>query len=241
MAGAGARSKPERRKSEGGGKDITERIETSCGDCERPVRSNQNAMFCDLCENWFHIGCQHMPLNEYRLYMHEDHKTPWFCKMCHNRVRQLGKENKAIREENSMLKEENIELKKANSELKEQIKRLEELHEQFKDTVDKVDGLKTQIKQEIIQEIFEDIDERREKEEKKSNLIIYNVEEKSYESRQERIDNELKFCEEVFQNIETEATTRNIIEIRRIGKYNTPGANTNPRPLLVKTTDTRMK
>ena len=65
-----------------------------------------------------------------------------------------------------------------NAELMEQIKRLEELLERFKDTVNKVDSLKTQIKQEIIQEMFEDQDERREKEEKKSNLIICNVEEK---------------------------------------------------------------
>ena len=66
----------------------------------------------------------------------------------------------------------------AERRLMGQIKRLEELQEQFKDTVNMVDSLKTQIKQEIIQEMFEDQDERREKEEKKSNLIICNVEEK---------------------------------------------------------------
>ena len=85
-----------------------------------------------------------------------------------------------------MLKEESIGLQRAIAELKVQIKRLEELQEQFKDTVNNVDGLKNQIKQEIIQEVFEDLDERREKEEKKSNLIIFSVEEKTYdESRQE--------------------------------------------------------
>lgn len=240
---ASARTKLERRKSGGGGKDTLamERNDANCGDCDRPVRSNQNAMFCDLCEHWFHIGCQHMHINEYKLYMHEDYKATWFCKQCNSRVRHLSKENKAIKEENTMLKEENTGLKRANEELKEQIKLLEELQEQFHDTVNKVDGLKTQIKQEILEEVLEDLDERREKEEKKSNLIIFNVEEKTYQSRQERMDSELKFCEEIFQSIETEATTRNIIEIRRLGKYNAQGTNANPRPLLVKMTDTHIK
>ena len=123
-----------------------------------------------------------------------------------------------------------MELKRTNVELLEQIKRLEELQEQFKDTVNMVDSLKTQIKQEIIREVFEDLDEKREKEEKKSNLIIYNVEEKTYESRQERIDNEMKFCEEIFQSIEAETTTRNIVEIRRLG--NTTHKTTHLRPTL---------
>ena len=64
MAGVSAKTKLER--SEGGGRDTVERTETNCGDCDRTVRSNQNAVLCDLCEHWFHIGCQHMHVNEYR-------------------------------------------------------------------------------------------------------------------------------------------------------------------------------
>lgn len=245
----------ERRRSEGGKKDIPEGTDLNCGDCNKSVRANQNALFCDLCEHWFHIGCQHVPLSEYKLYKHDDHKAPWFCKPCHNRFKQLRKENREIKVENDKLRDENTELKKTNTELLEQIKRLEELQSQFKDTVNKVDNLKTQIKQEIIQEVFEDLDERREKEEKKSNLIIYNVEEKTYNSRQERIDRELQFCEEVFQSIGVDATNRSIVEVRRIGKYNPQNTspestttttthtttNTRPRPLLVKMTDMRIK
>ena len=131
------------------------------------VRANQNAMLCDLCEHWFHVGCQHMSSNEYKLYMHEDHKAPWFCKQCYNRFKHLGKECKAIKAENTILKEENIGLKRTNAELLEQIKRLEELQEQFKDTVNMVDSLETQLKQEIIREVFEDLDEKEKKKKRK--------------------------------------------------------------------------
>lgn len=56
---------------------------------------------------------------------------------------------------------------KENNELKDLVKRLEDM----------TDNLKHQIKQEIIQEECEDLEERIEKEE--NNIIIYNVEKTS--------------------------------------------------------------
>ena len=32
-------------------------IRNPCGMCEKPVRSNQRALLCDLCEIWFHLKC----------------------------------------------------------------------------------------------------------------------------------------------------------------------------------------
>ena len=79
-------------------------------------------------------------------------------------------------------------------------------------------------------------------------MIIFNVEGKRYESRQERIDSELKFCDEIFKKkIGVEATNRNVVEVRRIGRHNPQNeenegsTNARPRPLLVKMTDTLLK
>lgn len=76
----------------------------ACGDCNKAVRANQNGLLCELCEEeWFHIGCQKMPLAEYKIYKHEDCKAVWFCTRCGNRVKLLERENKDIREEKSEL------------------------------------------------------------------------------------------------------------------------------------------
>ena len=76
-------------------------------------------MICELCDYWFHIGCQQISINEYKLYNHEDHKAPWFCKQCYHKFRQLSKEHKEVKTENSSLRTENLDLKKANAELME--------------------------------------------------------------------------------------------------------------------------
>lgn len=46
-----------------------------------------------------------------RVYMHEEHETPWFCKQCYNRFKQLGKENIEIKVEKSNFVDKNTELK----------------------------------------------------------------------------------------------------------------------------------
>lgn len=60
-----------------------------CGDCNKAVRSNQNGLLCELCEEWFHIGCQKIPLAEYKIYKHEDCKAIWFCNKCNNKLKHL--------------------------------------------------------------------------------------------------------------------------------------------------------
>lgn len=60
-----------------------------CGDCNKAVRSNQNGLLCELCEEWFHIGCQKIPLAEYKIYKHEDCKAIWFCNKCNNKFKHL--------------------------------------------------------------------------------------------------------------------------------------------------------
>lgn len=89
--------------------------------------------------------------------------------------------------------------------------------------------------------MLEVMEENKEKEEKKTNLVIYNLEETQCENRQERIDNEIKCCEKIFRETEIEATSRNIVEVKRLSKYtardNAGRENTpKPKPLLVKLT-----
>ncbi|KAK4329506.1 hypothetical protein Pmani_000157 [Petrolisthes manimaculis] len=97
-------------------------------------------------------------------------------------------ENLALRRTNKIT-EENIILKEDNKQLINQIRSLE----------DRMDNLKVQLKKEIIEEIYEEFEEREMKEKKKNNLIIFNIEETEYPSRQEKIQKELDTCIQVFK------------------------------------------
>ena len=52
-----------------------------CGDCEKPVKSNQHGLLCSDCEKWFHTKCERVSLTEYkRLYANPT--DPWICTFC---------------------------------------------------------------------------------------------------------------------------------------------------------------
>ena len=50
-----------------------------CGECKKPVRSNQHGIACDECETWFHTKCLRMSDTLY--YAHTS-ITPWTCFSC---------------------------------------------------------------------------------------------------------------------------------------------------------------
>ncbi|KAK4327146.1 hypothetical protein Pmani_002375 [Petrolisthes manimaculis] len=152
-------------------------------------------------------------------------------------------ENLALRRTNKITEEENIILKEDNKQLINQIRSLE----------DRMDNLKVQLKKEIIEEIYEEFEEREIKEKKKNNLIIFNIEETEYPSRQEKIQKELDTCIQVFKEIQSEVKDEDIVETFRIGKYRREEGNEEgqeegqaqikrkPRPILVKLKDERTK
>uniref|UniRef100_A0A147BB38 Putative crack-11 bf n=1 Tax=Ixodes ricinus TaxID=34613 RepID=A0A147BB38_IXORI len=53
---------------------------TTCACCTKRVRDNQAALCCDTCEGWFHRGCVHMSLGQYRRL--GSCSDPWVCTVC---------------------------------------------------------------------------------------------------------------------------------------------------------------
>ncbi len=52
-----------------------------CGDCAKPVKSNQKGIACDTCNIWFHTKCLRMPDAMYYQYA-DDESLPWECRKC---------------------------------------------------------------------------------------------------------------------------------------------------------------
>ena len=52
-------------------------IKCPCGKCSKSVRSNQKAILCDKCNNWFHAKCMDINTAQYnKLSVCDDE---WYC------------------------------------------------------------------------------------------------------------------------------------------------------------------
>ena len=52
-----------------------------CGLCKQAFKSNENAIACDTCDEWFHPGC--IDMNDTTFQNHtKDNSLPWNCIDC---------------------------------------------------------------------------------------------------------------------------------------------------------------
>ena len=56
---------------------------TTCGNCDSEVKEENHAVACDICDLWFHIGCQDMPKEVYDFMVNtEEGQLHWYCVNC---------------------------------------------------------------------------------------------------------------------------------------------------------------
>lgn len=94
-----------------------------CGGCKRPVRDRDRILECEVCEQWFHIGCEKVTVPQYDFLIQKENKTtPWSCKQCRGNLKHYAKRMNRILAENCELKERIEELQEGALVVKEQIK-----------------------------------------------------------------------------------------------------------------------
>jgi hypothetical protein len=52
-----------------------------CHDCGKDVITNEKALSCSICENWYHIKCQKVPILDYDFLLKSDDNIQWICKV----------------------------------------------------------------------------------------------------------------------------------------------------------------
>ena len=52
-----------------------------CGECQKSVRSNQDAILCATCDQWFHVRCIGMVKQVFKYYL-ENYHLDWECAFC---------------------------------------------------------------------------------------------------------------------------------------------------------------
>ena len=57
--------------------------ECTCPKCSKVVKDSDKALECEICDNWFHIKCEQLSDNEYKLIdEHKESNLHWFCSLC---------------------------------------------------------------------------------------------------------------------------------------------------------------
>lgn len=65
-----------------------------CGLCCKPCKTNQTAIFCDICCNWIHLKCTTLTPNQFTALGNSD--DVYYCIMCLNSVLPLSLNNREL-------------------------------------------------------------------------------------------------------------------------------------------------
>ncbi|XP_068246511.1 uncharacterized protein [Palaemon carinicauda] len=173
-----------------------------CGKCSKPVKDNQQGLQCELCRKWYYCGCGKISKDEYKSICEMKGKVMWFCISCKGKYRNVNKTNEKLRRENEVLKE-------IVDKLTDRLERIEE----------KLDRQTNFDAVQLEEKIEEHINEHFEREKKKTNVIIFGVEEFVSEDGYERKRHDNKYCEDLFEVLELPEERRKIDMAYRLGRY----------------------
>ncbi len=70
-------------------------VESYCPICKEICGNKDDAICCELCEEWLHIKCINMPLSLYRAM--DTRGIHWFCEKCDGKVGEMLKDLVAIK------------------------------------------------------------------------------------------------------------------------------------------------
>ena len=224
--------------------DADEEDPSPCGRCRKMVIRGDEALTCDICEQWFHIKCERVTKTQYKQQATKGKSNfHWFCDTCNIIQSGVIKQLTILKTEHSQLKEriDNLEETKASKE---------ELQNEIEKKADKEDTKKLEQRVTTLEEkqgstgvpnqesqgpstsgtnqAEEVIKEIKEQDERKLNVIIFNLAESSGEDNQDKHDKEE--VKEIGKICQANIKKDDITGSRRLGKKNDGGK---PRPLLI--------
>jgi len=196
-----------------------------CGDCNRKVTDTDCGIQCDDCRFWYHIKCCKISRSVYEL-MGKHDELQWRCAKCKEEYTAMVAKLRKLTEENKLL------------------------HERLSALDVKFESLKTDLKNEIIQNVsdkinvevqksvsraFGEIRDSEEKQRREPNLILYNVEESQKRHGKEREDDDRTLTIKILEHCVGGGNLFTIEKLIRLGRMERNNNLVNkPRPLLVK-------
>ena len=156
-------------------------VKSKCKGCNKNVPANSESLQCDHCTEWWHRDCGQLSQKDYN-YLKDNPQTTmkWFCDSCSNdqkkndtnghsaqcdgKIDNLTKIIQTMQEQQQTIQNQMTTMQTQMALVLEMIK---------KDKNEEPIELDTKIEVKVV----EMLDEDREKQEKRNNMIVYNVEE----------------------------------------------------------------
>ena len=194
-----------------------------CLRCKEHVKKNSEAIQCSLCDHWVHKICEKMSDETFKVLSKASQDAGgmyWACTAC---TAYSAKFNKSIQE-----------LDRRVSRIEEQMKEKEAEIEEVRKEVDSVKGRMTEISCRVAEErqnqtasVFKEI---RERENRRTNLVLHNLPEPKARSKEDRVreDNTKvqELCALIGASVQVEEASK---FSTRLGKFSPDGC----RPLLI--------
>ena len=208
--------------------------------CERPVRKEDDAICCEECDEWFHIGCQKVSKQLYQA-LKNDTDELWYCKECKPKVKTYSRETKVLKKGLADLKKQLADFKteflrdvrfELKSVIKDEIKNdiMKEIQEHTKQIMEKT-PTHDKVKEYIDEGIEEHFQEYEDRQRRKNNIVMYNIPESDKQNAEERQKEDEDFCKDLIESsLEVDNTAVKIQKVVRLGREPKQGRT---RPTLL--------
>lgn len=231
-------------------------MKESCESCQSPIGAETAALQCDWCHNtWSCIGCAGINSRAYGNLKTKDNQLTWFCIPCRAKLSQLREGEAKSKPQDPSIQsmfgtllehmkrmEEKLDAKANVSDVRDLTKRVELLEQNRASAQDAniaskgpTGAVETHFSEAKIKtHITEAIDDYREREFRKENIIVFNVPEaEGPEVEDRREEDKITFMDIMTTIKANEATPT---EITRLGR---PGDK--PRPMKIKLSSVSIK
>ena len=196
------------------GQKNKEKPTAPCGDCDKEVSQDEKALICCICDKWFHIKCHRVSVADYDYLQKTNESIQWFCKGCTGASQKLFKMMTLVHKRQDQMEKEIHDLAKVVNDCN---KKLDKQAKSFDD-----------MGSVITEKVHEIISDKKEEEERESNLIFFNLEEQSVDDSDD-IETVVNLCSDT---LGVTLTNVQIAECTRLGKR--PEDPEKARPLRVK-------
>jgi hypothetical protein len=151
----------------------------------------------------------------------------WFCKECQGEVRKLMDRIKEVEKNNEILENKVKMLEEKWSNIKEDI-----VKETVNIVMDRIDA--NEVTRKAIDSFGAQMKQKEEKEKRVKNLVIYNIKESEKDNAEDRINDDKKMLNNIFEN-SLKVKDVEIVKVIRLGRREDGNENTanRKRPMLI--------
>ncbi|XP_060573927.1 uncharacterized protein LOC132731720 [Ruditapes philippinarum] len=211
-----------------------------CKDCNSEIGNQDKALQCDLCENWFCYDCTQINSKIYSaLNNSKNNGVLWICKHCRISMPGFHKLSKRL----SVLEETSLKVEKKHKDFELKIKSLEDklsqvLEKRPNEVIniqENVNGGSTGSISDVVNQV---LNEQKDRESRRLNVICYGLPESVKESQEERKNDDNTRISSILSEI-MNLSEVSFSETVRLGRYD--GEKTRPTRFSVNSIETKQK